>query len=189
MGVPGPWLGSPPAELGLVAGYGSTDTGLVNTDTNQSNGSELPPIPTYAEVHRHPEVLTQFNRRVIEEFRANRGVVGGPFSGSDVLLLTMTGARTGRSRVTPLEYFSIGGRLLLVGSFGGAPKNPAWVSNLRADAAVGVEIGEQHYDARAQELPSDEAEALFAEIASRVPRMAGYPRPDRRIPMFELHRT
>ncbi|WP_197379431.1 nitroreductase/quinone reductase family protein [Mycolicibacterium mengxianglii] len=147
---------------------------------------ELPPIPTQAEVQRDPSVLHAFNDRIVRAFRANRGVVAGPFQGANVALVSITGARTGITRVTPLEYFMVDDRLILLGTYGGAPKNPAWVHNLRAHANVLVEIGEQSFPAVAHELADREAEEVFAEVASRVPRVAAYPTPARRIPVFEV---
>jgi deazaflavin-dependent oxidoreductase (nitroreductase family) len=147
---------------------------------------DLPPIPTQAEVQRDPSVLQAFNDCIVRAFRANRGVVGGPFQGANVTLVSITGARTGVTRVTPLEYFVIGDRLILLGTYGGAPKDPAWVHNLRAHADVLVEIGERSFRAVAHELAGQEAEKLYDEIASRVPRVAAYPKPARRIPVFEL---
>lgn len=98
-----------------------------------SGTSKLHAIPKYAEVQNDPGVLKTFNDNVVEEFRANGGKVGGPYEGTDIVLLTMTGAKSGQPRSTPLEYFTIAGRIVLVGSYGGAPKDPAWVHNLRAN--------------------------------------------------------
>lgn len=133
------------------------------------------------------EALKAFNRDVIEEFRANEGIVGGPFAGADVLLLTMTGARTGQPRVTPLEYLRIEGRLIIVGSYGGSPKTPAWVHNLRADPTVRVEIGTETQAMYAQELLAGERDALFAKVVQTAPRFGEYQtRTTRRLPLFEL---
>ena len=77
--------------------------------------------------------LDDFNRNVVEEFRANGGKVGGPFEGGTLLLLHTTGAKSGKSRVSPLAYLTIDGKLLIFGSFAGAPTHPAWVHNLRAN--------------------------------------------------------
>ena len=148
--------------------------------------ADLPPVPTYAQVHDDPAALHDFNEQIVAEFRRNRGVVGGPFRGSCVLLLTMTGARSGRRRLTPLEYFPIDRRIILLGSFGGAPRHPAWVHNLRAHPAVKVEIGETACDAVAQEFSADEGARLLSVIESHNPRVAGYPKPGRTIPVFEL---
>jgi hypothetical protein len=74
--------------------------------------SKVPPIPKHAEVEADPGVLARFNSSVIDEFRANSGVVGGPFEDSAVMLLTMTGAKSGQRRLTPLEYFQVDGRVI-----------------------------------------------------------------------------
>ena len=79
--------------------------------------------------------LNAFNSGIVEEFRANAGKVGGPFANADLLLLHTTGAKSGQPRVSPLAYFRIGGKLIIVGSFAGAPISPAWVHNLRARRA------------------------------------------------------
>ena len=137
-----------------------------------------------------PAALRAFNRDVVEEFRANGGKVGGTFEGADVLLLTMTGARSGQPRLTPLEYFVIDGRILVVGTYGGAPKDPAWVYNLRANAEAHVEIGTESYDVVAHELSGDEHRKLFAELVRLAPRIGVYrTRTTRQFPIFELRRT
>ena len=119
--------------------------------------SKVPPIPKHAEVEADPSLLARFNSAVIEEFRANGGVVGGPFKDSAVMLLTMTGAKSGQRRLTPLEYFQVDGRVIFVGTRGGAETNPAWVHNVRANPNVHVEIGAESYDAVARELSGDES--------------------------------
>ncbi|BBX32435.1 hypothetical protein MMAG44476_36578 [Mycolicibacterium mageritense DSM 44476 = CIP 104973] len=151
--------------------------------------TDIPPIPTYTEVESNPDTLQSFNGHIIDEFRGNGGTVGGPFQGANVLLLTVTGAKSGRPRVTPLEYFTVDGRLYVIGTFGGAPKNPAWIHNLRANPQAHLEVGTQSYDVIAHELPRPEAAAMLADIASRHPRLAGYPKPERAIPVFELRRA
>jgi deazaflavin-dependent oxidoreductase (nitroreductase family) len=151
--------------------------------------ADLPPVPTYAQVQDDPTALHLFNEQIVAEFRRSGGVVDGPFRDSRVLLLTMTGARSGRRRLTPLEYFSIDERIILIGSFGGAPRNPVWVHNLRAHPDVKVEIGETAYDVVAHEMSPEEGARLLSVIESQNPRVAGYPKPDRRIPVFELRPT
>jgi deazaflavin-dependent oxidoreductase (nitroreductase family) len=172
------------APSGLDRVCGRADSGVVTN--HDPTPDDLPPIPTQAEVQQDPRVLSAFNDRIVAAFRANRGVVGGPFRASNVTLVSITGARSGITRVTPLEYFTVDDRIILLGTYGGAPRNPAWVHNLRAHPDVLVEIGEQSFRAVAHELPDDEAKAVFARIAAGVPRVAGYPKPARRIPVFEL---
>lgn len=178
MGPSVPWLRSTPVRPALDRVAEPSDSGPMTAD--------LPPIPTYAEVEKDPGTLHAFNERIIDEFRACGGTVGGPFQDSNVLLLTVIGAKSGRKRVIPLEYFTVDGRLFLVGTFGGAPKNPAWVHNLRANAHARIEIGTQSYGVVAHELPPQEGAAVLADIAARLPRLARYPKPDRVIPVFEL---
>ncbi|MHC9296303.1 nitroreductase family deazaflavin-dependent oxidoreductase [Mycobacterium sp. LTG2003] len=130
------------------------------------------------------------NRDVVEEFRTNGGKVGGPFEGSDIVLLHTTGAKSGQRRVSPLASFTIDGRLLIVGSYGGAPKDPAWVHNLRANPGVHVEIGTDSYDATARELPRDERDALFDKVVAAAPGFGEYQaKTERVIPLFELTRV
>lgn len=151
--------------------------------------SKVPAIPKHAEIEADPGVLARFNSAVIDEFRANGGAVGGPFEGSAVMLRTMTGAKSGRQRMTPLEYFRVDDRVIFVGTRGGAETNPAWVHNLRADPNVHAEIGTDSYDAVARELSGDEREAVYEEVKKLCPRILTYPAPARQIPVFELQRT
>jgi deazaflavin-dependent oxidoreductase (nitroreductase family) len=151
--------------------------------------SKLGAIPTHAEVQDDPTILTAFNEAVIDEFRANGGRVGGPFADADIVLLTMTGAKSGNRRLTPLEYFSIDTRVLLLGTYGGAPKDPAWVHNLRADAEVHVEIGTESYDGTARELAGDERDAAFGRIVESSSHVGHYPKTARLIPVFEIRRA
>lgn len=134
-----------------------------------------------------PKALDAINRQVVDEFRANGGVVGGPFAGSDIVLLTTVGAKSGQPRISPLVYFAIDGRILIAGSFGGAPKAPAWVHNLRAQPRVRVEIGTESYDADARELPCDERDALYPRVVEKAPQFGEYQaKTERVIPLFEL---
>src|SRR5262249_27988254 len=131
--------------------------------------SKVPPIPKHAEVEADPGVLARFNSSVIDEFRANGGVVRGPFEGSAVMLLTTTGATSGQPRMTPLESFVVDERVIFVGTRGGAETNPAWVHNLRADPNVHVEIGTESYDAVARELSGDERDSVYDKVKELCP--------------------
>jgi deazaflavin-dependent oxidoreductase (nitroreductase family) len=73
-----------------------------------------------------------WNQQVIEEFRANAGVVGGHFAGKQLVLLHHVGRRTGRERVNPLVAARDGDAYLICGSLGGAPEDPQWVANVEA---------------------------------------------------------
>ena len=132
---------------------------------------------------------TSFNSNVIAEFRANGGKVGGPWQNATLLLLHTTGAKTGAPRVNPVGYFDMDSKLIVVGSFGGADIDPAWVHNLRAHPRNRIEIGPETVDVEARELPADEREAVWARIAAIAPPFANYQTQTTRvIPLFEITR-
>ncbi|RJL27161.1 nitroreductase/quinone reductase family protein [Bailinhaonella thermotolerans] len=134
-----------------------------------------------------------FNQSVIEEFRANAGRVGGPFEGGDLLLLTTTGARSGRPHTVPLGYVRDGGRLLVVGSAGGSPRHPAWYHNLLAAPSVHVEVpgdaGIEEFDTVAVPAEGELRERLFARVVAAAPGYADYQaKVDRPLPVVVLER-
>lgn len=134
--------------------------------------------------------LDEFNRNVVEEFRANAGKVGGPFEGGTLLLLHTVGAKSGRPRLSPLAYLEVDGKVLIVGSYAGAPTNPAWVHNLRANPKAHIELGTDAYDVIARELPADERDATYPKIVEQAPVFAEYQtKTTRAIPLFELVRA
>jgi deazaflavin-dependent oxidoreductase (nitroreductase family) len=133
--------------------------------------------------------LHDFNRAIIEEFRANSGRVGGPFEGVPVLLLSTTGARSGERRTTPVVYRQDAGRLIIFGSKAGAPEHPAWYHNLVADPSVTVEVGTDTFEANARALEGQERDRLFAEQATEHPQFDEYARKTTRlIPVIALER-
>ena len=106
------------------------------------------------------------------------------------MLLTTTGAKSGQPRVSPLAYFRIDGKLIIIGSFAGAPRNPAWVHNLRANPQAHVEVGTDAFDVTARELPSRERDELFDKVTAAAPGFAEYQsKTSRVIPLFELQRA
>jgi deazaflavin-dependent oxidoreductase (nitroreductase family) len=130
-----------------------------------------------------------FQQQVIAEFRANGGRVGGPFEGSALVLLTTTGARTGRRRTVPLGYLEIDGRPVVVASAMGADKNPDWMHNIRHDPHVTVETGKETYEAVASIPDGAERDALFARVVAGEPGFGDYQRQTRRrIPVIVLNR-
>lgn len=136
------------------------------------------------------ESVKAFNKAITDEFRSNDGKVGGQFEGADLLLLTSTGAKSGQPPVSPLAYFRVHGKLIVIGSFAGADVNPAWVHNLRAHPAAQVEIGNESSDVTARELPSDDRDELFGKITAAAPGFAEYQaKTTRVIPVFELQPT
>src|SRR5690348_7068051 len=97
------------------------------------------------------ETTKAFNAKVADEFRANDGKVGA-FEGNELLLLTTTGARSGEPRLSPLSCKRIDAKLVVIGGYGGADVNPAWVHNLRANPRAHVELGSGSFDVIAREL-------------------------------------
>jgi deazaflavin-dependent oxidoreductase (nitroreductase family) len=130
------------------------------------------------------------NQRVIAEFRASRDAPGGPAGGRPLLLLTTTGARTGRRRTNPLVYLPDGERLLIFASKGGAPGHPDWYHNLVAHPRVTVEVGRETYEAEATVLHGAERDRLFAKQVEAMPNFGEYQRKTRRtIPVVALTRV
>ena len=133
--------------------------------------------------------MSDYNRQIIEEFRANGGRVGGSWEGRDLLLLTTTGRKTGREHTTPIVFTRSGDRLLVYASKGGAPAHPDWYLNLRADPHVVVEVGSERYEAVATPLESEERDREFAAQVARNPVFGDYAqRTDRVIPVVALTR-
>ena|SRR2546421_8271485 len=131
--------------------------------------------------------MNEFNRAIIEEFRANDGKVGGSFEGAPVLLLTSTGARSGQRRTTPLMYMPDGERMVIFASKGGAPTNPAWYHNLRANPSATVEVGTDTVDVDAAVTSGEERERLFKRQAELYPQFAEYAeKTTREIPVLAL---
>jgi|SRR5271166_4993411 len=134
--------------------------------------------------------MHEFNRELIDEFRANGGKVGGQFANMPVLLLTMTGAKSGKSRTTPLVYSKDGDRIVLIASMGGAPNNPDWYHNLLAHPVVEVEIGTERFPVRAAVAKGEERERLFNAQARQMPIFDEYrKKTTRQIPVFVLERV
>lgn len=128
-----------------------------------------------------------FNRRNIEEFRANHGRLGGQFEGAPVLLLHSTGARSGEERVNPMMYLADGERYLVFASAAGADRNPAWYHNLLAHPDARIEVGDDSIEVHAVELQGAERDQKYAVQASRYPGFADYERKTTRtIPVLAL---
>jgi deazaflavin-dependent oxidoreductase (nitroreductase family) len=129
------------------------------------------------------------NRSVIEEFRANGGVVTGQLTGTPMLLLTTTGARSGQARTTPLAYVVDGEDLVVFASNLGAPRDPDWFRNLAACPDVTVEVGIERFAARAVPVVGAERERLYELFVSRNPGTEGHQvKAGRPIPIVVLRR-
>jgi len=133
-----------------------------------------------------------FNSNLIQDLRANQGrASSGPFKGADVLILTTTGAKTGKPRENPLAFSSENGDYVVVASKGGAPTNPAWYHNLVANPVVTVEALGETFKARARVIDGkQDYERLYREHARKMPGFNEYrKRTSRRIPVIVLERV
>ena len=129
------------------------------------------------------------NRRLIEEFRANRGKIGGPFDGRPLLLLTTTGARSGQPRTTPMMYIPDGDRLLVIASNLGSPTHPDWYYNLVAHPEVTVEVGIETFAATAVVTEGEERHRLWTRIVELYPFFVDHQaKTTREIPVIALER-
>jgi deazaflavin-dependent oxidoreductase (nitroreductase family) len=131
----------------------------------------------------------EWNKKVVEEFRANEGKVGGRFENIDLLLLHTTGAKSGEPRLNPVAYMKDGDRYVIIASNGGAPANPAWYYNIVAHPEVNIEVGTETVRARAEVVQEPERSELYARMAAMVPGFAEYMlRTERIIPVIVLSR-
>ncbi|MFH8380460.1 nitroreductase/quinone reductase family protein [Kitasatospora sp. NPDC018058] len=133
--------------------------------------------------------VNSFNLNVIDELRANGGRAGGPFEGGDLLLLTTTGARTGRPHTVPLGYVRTEGLVLVVASAAGAPEHPQWYRNRLAHPVVRVELGTEAFEAIAVPAEGARRERLFATVARKAPGYGDYQaHTERELPVIVLER-
>jgi deazaflavin-dependent oxidoreductase (nitroreductase family) len=128
-----------------------------------------------------------WNSKIIEEFRANGGQVGGQFAGAPLLLLHTTGAKTGQERVNPVMYQAVGDGYAVFASKGGAPDHPDWYHNLVANPRVRAEIGTETVDFTAHVADPQTREAIWTEQKSAYPGFAEYEqKTTRQIPVIIL---
>jgi deazaflavin-dependent oxidoreductase (nitroreductase family) len=132
----------------------------------------------------------EFNKKIVEEFRANGGKVGGMFAGAPMILIEMKGAKSGQARTIPLVYSKDGDRYVIIASMAGAPNNPDWYHNLKAHPNVTVEIGAEKFKVKASLASGDERERLFNQQAALLPVFNDYrKKTTRQIPVFVLERV
>jgi deazaflavin-dependent oxidoreductase (nitroreductase family) len=133
--------------------------------------------------------MNDFNARIIEEFRANGGVLGGGFAGMPVVILTTTGAKTGAKRENPVAYRSADDTIYVFASAAGAPRDPDWFRNLVANPAVHVELGTESFDAEAIVVDRPKRDELYAAMAADFDSFREYETlTERVIPVVELRR-
>lgn len=130
-----------------------------------------------------------WNKAIIEEFRANDGKVGGMFEGASLLLLHTTGAKSGLARVNPVICMADGDRYVVVASKAGAPNNPDWYHNLVANPEVSVEVGTEQFQAQATVAAEPERAELYAKMAESFAAFNEYEsKTTRVIPVVTLSR-
>jgi len=134
--------------------------------------------------------FNDFNRQVIEEFRANDGKVGGPFEGAPLVLLHTTGAKSGQERISPLVYRADGDRWVIFGSKGGAPTHPDWFHNLTAHPEASIEVGTDTVPVTASVAEGEEHDRIWEAQKTAMPGFAEYEEKagGRRIPVVVLTR-
>lgn len=118
--------------------------------------------------------MSDWNTKIIDEFRANDGQVGGPFEGRPLLLLHHRGARTGTARVTPLMYQRLDHGYAVFASKGGADTNPDWLYNLDAHPDVTVELGTEEVDVVARRAEGEERTSIWEKWKQDWPFFAEY---------------
>ena len=130
-----------------------------------------------------------WNKAIIEEFRANDGVVGGHFDNMTLLLLHTTGAKSGQPRLNPVAYTVQDEKYMIIASKGGADTHPAWYHNLVANPEVSVEVGTDKFEARAIVADEPKRTELYRNMASQYPGFAEYEhKTERVIPVVLLER-
>ncbi|MGA8017123.1 MAG: nitroreductase/quinone reductase family protein [Candidatus Dormiibacterota bacterium] len=141
----------------------------------------------HAEDDPMPQTRDDYNALVIDEFRVNAGHVGGDWEDIPLLLLHHTGARSGVGRVNPVAYLPDGRGYFIWAANGGAPSNPDWYHNLKADPNTRIEVGRDTIEVISQEAEGSERERLFAEATDRYPQLLEAARKTSRlIPMIVL---
>ena len=137
------------------------------------------------------DAANDWNAKIIEEFRANGGKVGGPFEGAPMVLVHHRGAKTGTERVTPLMCQVEGERIFIFASKGGAPDNPDWYHNLVANPDAVIEFGsDSDIGVRVVELTGEERNRVWERQKREWPQFAEYEeKTDRTIPVLELQRV
>src|SRR5215468_5102099 len=110
--------------------------------------------------------MSDWNKSIIEEFRANKGKVGGYFANTDLLLLHTKGAKSGLERINPVAYFVDDNRYVIIASKSGADTNPDWYHNLLAHPEISVEVGTEQFQAIAKSASEPERTRLYEKMES-----------------------
>jgi len=134
--------------------------------------------------------VNDWNKKIIEEFRANGGEVGGNFEGRTLLLLHTKGAKSGQERINPVAYTKDGDQLVVIASKGGAPTHPDWYYNIIANPQLTVEVGAEEFEVSAIVAEEPERTRLYSQMATIMPGFADYKsKTTREIPVIILKKT
>lgn len=134
--------------------------------------------------------MSDWNTKIIEEFRANQGKVGGQFEGAPMILVHHVGRTSGIERVNPLVYFPDGDSMVIVASAGGAPRHPDWYHNLAAVSRTQVEVGTETFPVQVSEVDGPDRDELWQHVKSVMPGFAEYEKTaNRTIPLLRLTRA
>jgi deazaflavin-dependent oxidoreductase (nitroreductase family) len=135
--------------------------------------------------------VSDWNQKIIAEFRENGGKVGGPFEGAPMIILHTVGARSGAVRETPLVRFpESDDEMVVIASAGGAPKHPAWYHNIVAHPRFDVEVGTERFPVDATVLDGEERERVWERVVARMPGFGEYQqKTSRTIPVIRLVRA
>ncbi len=133
--------------------------------------------------------VNDWNKKIIEEFRANGGKVGGNFEGRTLLLLHTKGAKSGEERINPVAYTTDGDKLVVIASKGGAPSHPDWYHNIVAHPHLTVEVGTETFEVDAAVTEEPERSRLYDKMVEVMPGFADYKaKTTRQIPVIVLTR-
>ena len=130
-----------------------------------------------------------WNKAIIDEFRANGGQVGGYFAGKTLLLLHTVGAKSGQERINPVAYITDGDKLAIIASKGGAPSHPDWYYNILANPMISVEVASEKFQVQATVASEPERTRLYGKMVEMLPGFADYEQKTTRvIPVIILTR-
>ena len=141
--------------------------------------------------HKDLVNVSNLDEQVIDDFRASEGRVGGPFEGAPIILVHHVGVKTGTKRVSPLRYFpQDDGSMIIVASNHGAPENPAWYHNLKANPRTDVEAVAETFPVLVEEITGEQRNAVWAGILAMAPSLGQFQKmTSRTIPLLRLTRV
>jgi deazaflavin-dependent oxidoreductase (nitroreductase family) len=119
-------------------------------------------------------LISERNQKIVDEFRANGGKVGGHFEGRTLLLLHTVGAKSKEERINPVAYVKDGDCFVVIASKGGSPTNPSWFYNIKAHPHLKVEVGTQTIPVFATITTEPERSRLYDKMVEMMPGFAEY---------------